>query len=423
MAKPESASCQEKKAQRGRKGRQATRKYSLAEWFGFANRPSPAWGRIARKYRRNPALKGDTICAMPEPFVNAIQLELPDFFSKREEQFERDLARMAGNGFFLRHTFGYPPIKGSTSGDATDERLRKLAKRRRESDQKIKQMLVEDLEQHGRSPARIQEHFATKNKIADKIEARKWGYAGWLVTDPTFRKECSEFRSSCEEWIRAIGGFPAYPTNFMGHSPVVPKPIREFYDFYTQFYQRWCIHTFVTWELPIPMWAGIATPVFYPLAQVSEAGMALFMPWYLLRDQTFKLQDLAKHERFAKGPDHLQGWFKRDRNRWGHERLGMMLKLYICYELCLKRRYADRLDGTIEKLDSALGHFLSDAAVIGDSVRYKEDSVEKIRKEMHKRLSSCPIPEDSDKASAVGNGSEAEACHAANGLSTSDEHS
>ena len=260
---------------------------------------------------------------------------MPNFFSEKELEFERDLAQASGGGFFLRHPFGYPPIKGFSLADGTDENVRKLAEPLRESDQRIKQMLVEYMKQHGRSPLQIDVHFATKDKIANKIEARKWGYAGWLVTNPDFRKEWSEVRKGWEPWIRAIGGFPVYPTDFLGHSPVVPKAIREFYDAYTQFYQRWCIHTFATWDLPIPMWAGIATPIFYPLAQVSDAGMALFIPWYLLRDQTFKLQDLAKHERFATGPDHLQGWFTRDCNRWGHKRLGTMLKVYIFVELCL----------------------------------------------------------------------------------------
>ena len=175
----------------------------------------------------------------------------------------------------------------------------------------------------------------------------------------------------------------------MGKSPVVPEVVRDFYVTYTQFYQRWCIHTFATWDLPIPMWAGIATPVFYPLTQVSDAGMVLFIPWYLLRDQTFKLQDLAKHARFSKGPDHLQGWFKRDRNRWGHERLGTMLKIYFFVELCLRRRYPDRVNRRTEKLDYCLSRFLFQRSDSGDVPIREVETIRKIRQEMGKRLNLC----------------------------------
>jgi hypothetical protein len=386
MAKQKPATDQTKR-QASRRSRTRCRKYSLAEWFGYGDKPDPAWGKFSRKHRNNPGLKDDTLCAMPETLVNAILYEMPEFFSKKEEEFERDLAQMAGGGFFLRRPFGYPPIKGSTLGDSPDSNVAKQQQKR--SSQEIKQLLAEGMQEHGRSPLGIEQHFANADKIIEKIEARKWGYAGWLVTNPDFRKECTAFRMRWESWIKAIGGFPVYPTDFQGHSPVVPKEIREFYDDYTQFYQRWCIHTFVTWDLPVPMLAGIANPIFYPLSQVSSAGMALFLPWYLLRDQTFKLQDLAKHERFSRGPDHLQGWFGRDRNKWGHGRLGTMLKMYIYFELCLKRRYAERLEGRIDRLNLALGHFLGDATAIGDEIRYKEHNVESIRKEMNKRLREC----------------------------------
>ena len=334
------------------------RKFSLPKWFGFPQKPDPSWVEFKRACAGHAALKEDTICALPLSLIDAIKLELPDFFTWPEELFERRLTTAAGGGFFLRRPFTYPPIKGSTRGEHTGREAIQLLERMQKSSNQIKQLLVEDLKQRGRSSLGIQQHFATEAKIAQKIEARKWSYAGWLVTDSGFQKEWQEVRKSWEPWIKAIGGFPSYPTDLMGHSPIVPEPLREFYDHYTQFYQRWCIHTFATWDLPIPMWAGIASPIFYPLVQASDAGMALFIPWYLLRDKTFNLQDLAKHEHFAKGPDHLQGWFRRDENKWGYTRLGRILKLYVCVELCLKKRYPDRVKRFTEGLDDSLCRFL-----------------------------------------------------------------
>ncbi len=298
----------------------------------------------------------------------------------------RDLARLSGGGFFLEHSYGYPPLRESFPEDNTEEEAHVLLQRQRATDQQIKQMLAEDMEQRGRSPFLIQEHFATRDEIVEKIEVRKWGYVGWLVTNPEFRKEWADVRKAWEPRIREIGGFPVYPTDFQGRSPVVPEGIRDFYNDYTRFYQRWCIHTFANWNLPIPMWAGIATPSFYPLAQVSEAGMALFIPWYLLRDHTFKLHDLDKHERFSKGPDRLEAWFNRNRSRWGHERLGTMLKVYALVELCLKARYADRINRRTEELDYSLSRFLFQGPDTKDAPIGKVDSIRKIRQEMARRL-------------------------------------
>ena len=199
---------------------------------------------------------------------------------------------------------------------------------------------------------------------------------------------------SLAEWF-GFGDEPSpkwasFARKYPGHSAL---------DDDTHFYQRWCIHTFATWDLPIPMWAGIATPIFYLLAQVSEAGMALFMPWYLLRDQTFKLQDLAKHERFSRGPDHLQGWFSRDRNRWGHERLGTMLKIYVFMELCLKKRYTDRISRRTEELDYCLSRFPFQNPDTKAVPMQDSESIRKIRLEMGRRLKSCLAPESSGQTS------------------------
>ena len=408
MAKRKPKIDQEEQGQPDEKNLKRRRRYSVAEWFGFGDKPDPRWDKFSKKHSGNPALEHDAICALPEPLINALKLEITDFFSKQEEQFERDLAQVTSGGFFLRHPFSYSPLKGPLLDDGTDENFRKLAERQRKSDQQIKQMLVEDMEQHGRSAPRIEEHFATKDKIEEKIADRKWGYAGWLVTNPDFRKECIDFRNCWEHWIREIGGFPEYPTDFMGRSPVVPKAVRAFYDDYTQFYQRWCIHTFATWDLPIPMRAGIATPIFYPLSQVSEAGMALFIPWYLLRDQTFKLQNLAKHERFSRGPDHLQGWFRRDRNRWGHERLRTMLKVFYFVELCLKRRYPDQIDRRTEELDYALSRLLFQSPDPRAAPLREVESIRKVRQEMGRRLKSCLAAESSGQTSETGKGRKSE---------------
>jgi hypothetical protein len=106
VAKRKTATCRERAGRGSRKGRQAGRKYSLAEWFGFGKKRDPRWVAFSKTHRGNSLLKHDALCALPEPLIDMIQVEMPNFFSKEEEAFERGLARVPGAGFFLRHPFG-----------------------------------------------------------------------------------------------------------------------------------------------------------------------------------------------------------------------------------------------------------------------------------------------------------------------------
>ena len=404
MAEREKSTRRASKKQTVQKVEGASRPEPLAEWLPIVDKPHPAWVRFEQKYPRHPVLQDDAICAMPDTLVNAILCEMPDFFSSREEQFERDLAQMAGGGFFLQQPFGYAPIAGSTLADSPG----KQSQRWRKIDQKIKKTLAEDMRGHGRHPLQVESYFAAQKEIDRKIDDRKWGYAGWLALNPDYRKDCACFRDCWEDKIKQIGGFPTLPMSFLGNrAPSVPEAERGFYDDYTQFYQRWGLHTLVTWSLPVPMWSAVARPNFYPLAQVSDSGVELFVPWYLLRDKALNLHDLAKHEDMLKCPDHLRGWLERG-GIWGHGRLGIMLKIYIYLELCLRRRYANKTDDNIENLDRALGHFLGEPTTISDKIRYNEENVKKIRAEMFKRLASCRVPETSGQTSEAIKAAEAQ---------------
>ena len=408
MAKRKTTARRASKKQTVQKAEGASCIEPLAEWLPVVDKPHPAWVEFERKHRRHPVLQDDAICAMPDTLINAILCEMPDFFSKKEEQFERDLAQMAGGGFFLQRPFGYPPIVGSTFANSTDKNLSGPARRWRESDKKLKELLAEGMERQGRSTVQVTNYFATQEEISRKIEERKWGYAGWLVTNPEYCAGLAQFRERWEAKIQRIGGFPTLPISFSGNrSPSVPEEEREFYDDYTQFYQHWGLHTLVTWDLPVPMWSGVGKPNFYPLAQVSDSGVVLFIPWYLLRDQSLKLRDLAKHESILKCPDHLQGWLERG-GIWGHERLGKMLKIYIHLDLCLKRRYANKIDDNIDNLDKALGHFLGEPTTISDNIRYNEENVKKIRAEMFKRLEGCRMPVNTGQTSEAIKATESE---------------
>ncbi len=358
--------------------------------------PHPAWIKFEHKYRNHSALKDEAIYALPETLINAILCQSDNFFSRAEERFERDLTKSSGGGFFLQQPFGYSPIQGSTLADPTNKQTSDAAKRWHNGQKNIKALLKKELAHQDRNEPQIARYFETQERLARQAEVRRWGYAGWLIGCPKYNSELRGFKEQWGAKIERMGAFPTLPVSVLGnHGANVPSMEREFFDAYTGFLQRWCLHTLATWDLPVPMLSGVERPAMYSAAQASESGLWLFVPWYLAKDQSLKLRELVKHERLAKGTDQLRDWFKRD-GEWGHRRLSTMLKLHIHLNLSIGRRYSDRIGRNVAVLDRALGHFLSDSKEIKNNMSYKEENVAKIRKELNKRLRACfPNPIES----------------------------
>jgi hypothetical protein len=64
------------------------------------------WREFALRQQESPFLACDPLYALTEEIIEAIQAELPGFFSKQEAAFERDLARTVSFGFFQGRALG-----------------------------------------------------------------------------------------------------------------------------------------------------------------------------------------------------------------------------------------------------------------------------------------------------------------------------
>lgn len=221
---------------------------------------------------------------------------------------------------------------------------------------------------------------------------RSAAYAGWLVGDPRFREERDKLRVAGEEQVAAWGGFPAHRHSFLGERPwssgsqpvaVVRKKSWSSGRWLTEvaaanaphtlfllFFRRWGLDTLLTWDLPVPMRPelhGVVTRDTSVLggpgetSTLADAGVNLFLPWYSLADKGLSLHELANPLRALRDPDHLKDWLsppRGDVKELGYVRLRRALTLYRYRELVLARRYAERLDGNVEKLDRAFARFM-----------------------------------------------------------------
>lgn len=345
--------------------------------------PDPRYVEFASAFKNHPALQCETIYALPNALIDAIKKEIPDFFLPDQEVFERELARLSDGGFFLQRPIAHPLLPGSEIAAAEASKWEELERRHDRTDQAIREMLVGELETDGRSQSEIDQWFVETAEYRRRAVERQLGYLGWLVTEPVFRRSRDEFLAACGADVRRTGAFPKVPVSIFGETPgATPEGERSFREDYMQFFRHWSLQSMATWELPIPLRPEMMGPSLYHLPSIREAGVVLFVPWYLLRDKDVRLREAAVHQQFLHGPPQLAGWFKGEPKRWGYERFGLMFHLYICIELCLKPRYGPRLARKTEKVEYALARFLKPDQQPEDSI----ETVRKIRKEMNRRL-------------------------------------
>ncbi len=326
--------------------------------------PSPAelkpWQRFSRRHKNHPYLNINPLYALPKGFIDIILAQMPGVWTAAEANFEKDLAETAIGGFFHKLPFRCPFLPAPSS--ARELRVNKnLEEFRRE--------LMRD---SGLHDSLIQLHLRDEQRQNEDTDLRELAYTAWLITNDRFLAERDAYRVLWEDLVRATGRFPSHRLNLLGTRA---QAVGEDEARLLFFYRHWAIDTFLTWDIPVPMPAQFHQVIYQDTLSLGEAGLCLFLPWYLLRDGQFTLQDLAKQLRRETAPSHLEGWFSHTAGRQselGYKRLKNFLKLYWCYRLVLQDRYANQLCGRIEQFDRAFARYLG----LGS------DSVKKLRLSM-----------------------------------------
>jgi hypothetical protein len=327
---------------------------------------SDSWSRMKSKYRGHPSWAQEAVYALPHALTSLIAKKLPRFFAPEEEQFERDLAD-AGAGFFKGWAFAYPPLgsTGTTSPPSElDERVDASTKR-------VLQLLEDDMKSRGVSEPQIRADLERSHRELEVTEEVRWGYAGWLVTSPEFRRQCQHIKAGAVD-----GNPPRLPLTFTGYAdePTTTEGVLA-----QQFLRSWAVEGFATWELPIPLRPELSSPALYDIRSIAGAGVTVFVPWYLLRHRTIDLYALFDARQRQHMPPHLGEWFNN--SKWGPPRYLRMLRLYVYLELGLRRRYANRVERAVRRIDECFGQFFKH---FGDDAN--EESVRVVRLELQKRL-------------------------------------
>ena len=114
--------------------------------------------------------------------------------------------------------------------------------------------------------------------------------------------------------------------------------------------------------------------------ELTNAGIVLFVPWYLLRGEKLDLQTIGAASRTGCEAEHLWDWLgkhpRRKEDEMGDIRYERQLFLYRYHELVIRRRYATASQGFVQSLDKAFAK----------EMERGEDTVKKLRLELGRVL-------------------------------------
>ena len=240
--------------------------------------------------------------------------------------------------------------------------------------------MVDDETSLGINATTFARYSAKSRKIAESANYFLEAYTGWLVTNKQFRAERDELRDRLENHVRHWRRFPRTPRSYLGErdSDSLPrrhpdKPRRATVlkriaagltaeeiaksDFH-MFYRRWCLDSFITWDLPLPMRPSLFDAFSYDTFTTQGSGVHVFMPWYLSRNQTLTLKTLADAHKLSLPPTHRKGWLERGTSKYAPKRLRYIAILYRYWHLALVKRFPEKIEGHVQALERAFASYM-----------------------------------------------------------------
>jgi hypothetical protein len=329
------------------------------------------WKNFARRHSGHPFLECDPLYSLPIELIEAIETKLPDFFAAGQAEFEKDLARTASFGFFRQRALG---VTRAVPGQES------LEDRHARSARQIETMLREGYRLAGLTQDQIDDHFRREADDSETVETRQGAYVGWLVTNRRFRAEVRKLRDDWEPLVSEVGLFPTSAHWLDTEARLGRRLPRECRRDFSAFYDRWSLLLMLTWDWPVPLGPLLTGLLTADLLPFGDAGLVLFVPWYLLRGEKLNLQAVAQNVRQVDTPEHLRPWVQRQSDHGG-DRLGdfryeRTAWLYRFRELALNRRYRPACRRRTEKLDG----------IVGELWGRDVDTVKKIRLGMRRAI-------------------------------------
>ena len=340
------------------------------------NRSSIEWEAFIRQHAGHRFLEQDPLYSLDAGLITAIKDAIPRFFTRRDERFERSLAKAAGFAFVFRR-----PV-ATTEDHATRGFEPPVDRRTAAAERKINKLLDQEMRDGGADRVDIDSYHEQRKTHATWNRVRQRAFAGWLVMNRSYRAERDALRAASGTEIGRVGVFPRMPKGWALNLVPEPPLSRACLDACYAFFARWNLETLSSWDWPVPLDVdvGIAPDRDHDLLKAS--GRMIHVPWYLLRGETLDLRQVADWSRAVATPAHLRDWVRKREARTGDPlgdvRYDTIRMLYRYYALVLARRYSEACQGNLERLDR----------VFAAHLKRDIDTVKKLRLELQRALGS-----------------------------------
>lgn len=369
------------------------------------------WAEIVAAFPDDARLKPPVIYAVPIPLLKCLKTQVPDLLSDKDLRFEKRLRGLAGTGFLDQKAFACEILDPAGSGEVNSVLYGDpVGQMMREANLGVHGVFSIDLKST-RSVTRKQKREITERQedlkkrqqgLQKRIIERLQGFAGWLVTNPVY---CHEAADLAHEWAKTQESASRLPTSEVFSGLNLPRlsgdqlaQMSKLSGKARTFLKKWNLVRLDTWDLPIPIPPIQFSDDALPTNDVRSMGVSVFIPWSLLANKDLKIDEVVEYHRLRHDLSHLNTWTgEHSRRKWGPERLARMFQLFVYFHCAISRRYSDRIQENLRRLDRAFASYWNPKLADEDSLNAAADSVRKIREELKRRLSLIETSEESDE--------------------------
>ena len=310
------------------------------------------WVALRDKF---PELFGDpdstVLYGVPDSLFDALEREAPGIFADQQFEFERELARVLKR----QHSIGI--VAGRLVRSSLFEERAPMT------------VSQDDFDALGWKEFGLTCEKA--NQLGETIEFRtvffheqRVAYAGWLLTNPLFKREVADMRESEQVFLTATSVDAAAP----------------FVEAMNSFLNRWQLSGMSSWELPEPQGPNLAGIEPSEASRRGAEMVTLQFPLTTRLPARFPVRELVSEIRNQADQPHLKEWHEildqDSKSSPGLRRFSHLLNIQFFRNEVLPLRFGKRIAGNVAALDRAFGLYLG----VG------EDSVKKLRSESKRRL-------------------------------------
>jgi hypothetical protein len=332
-----------------------------------------AWNRFTASCHAYQIPPDDCLYALPCELIDRILEDVPGFWTPEEKQFEETLSTTSGGVFLNKRPQDYRAV--ATFLLTTDFGPRGLSPREKQLGRGDKWKNSNDLVRQSATRKAETDNIDAKEKHSgESTKILRIAYSGWLITNSTFLSELDSIRRDAPSSVGRNGRFPILrggfseasheraSKTFMGVWGPKNEEERRFNELCQTFLGRWCLQALFSWDIPVPM----IVPEFdttLPLVAAENAGVHIFLPWYLMRKKELRVDELLKTSTASLAGTHLTSWLeggggkqKGRKNRadgdLGPIRFARLFRLFVYLNLAIGRRYGTKLEKSPGILDS-----------------------------------------------------------------------